>query len=100
MSKMERNLQKFDVGKEPNEIEIEIHQLLNSSLAVIFKEYLPYISRVYSVQDYRETNETYVQPTESVASFDITKLVLGKNDKIIDKLRKIDGVTDITRTTG
>lgn len=43
-------------------------------LAGVFKEYLPHIAECYSVEDYQGLGS----PTESVASFEISKLVLEK----------------------
>lgn len=54
-------------------------------LAGVFKEYLPHIAECYSVEDYQGLGS----PTESVASFEISKLVLEKDDKVLEKLKNV-----------
>lgn len=60
-------------------------ELYGKSLASVFKEYLPYVSECYRVVPYGEGPE----PTECVASFDITKLVIESGDNVIDSLKNV-----------
>lgn len=60
-------------------------QYYGQCLARVFKEYLPHISECYSVVDCPRTTS----PTESVASFEVSKLVLEKNDKVLEKLKNV-----------
>ncbi|MUP49124.1 hypothetical protein C3L57_08000, partial [Veillonellaceae bacterium M2-8] len=62
-----------------------VNELYGQCLAVVFKEYAPYISECYSVSEC----ENRSNPTESVASFEISKLVLEKDDKVIEKLKNV-----------
>ena len=59
-------------------------------LAGVFKEYLPHIAECYSVEDYQGLGS----PTESVASFEISKLVLEKDDKVLEKLKNVYQLLD------
>ena len=72
-----------------SELDTNSIQLLNRCLATVFKEYLPYTSAAYQTRSFSEQYHRNTSPAESVASFDITKFVLEKNDKIIDKLKNI-----------
>lgn len=62
-----------------------VNELYGQCLAEVFKEYAPYISECYSVSEC----ENRSNPTESVASFEISKLVLEKDDKVIEKLKNV-----------
>ena len=76
-------------GAKPEELEYDSVHLLDQCLAAVFKEYLPHISDSYIVSEYKDAETTKDSPTESVASFDITKLVLEKDDKMIEKLKNV-----------
>lgn len=89
MSKLEKELKKLEIGAKPDELDYDSIHLLNQCLAAVFKEYLPHISDSYSVIDFENDRVSKGSPAESVASFDITKLVLEKNDKIIEKLKNV-----------
>lgn len=61
------------------------NELYGKSLAAVFREYLPSVAECYSVQPYEDESS----PSECVASFDIGKLVLEREDNVIDKLKNI-----------
>lgn len=75
---IKRQKQEADLAATSNE-------LYGQCLAEVFKEYAPYISECYTVDECE--NDT--NPTESVASFEISKLVLEKDDKVIEKLKNV-----------
>lgn len=98
-----KGLAALDAAEEeitPPELKDDYKKLLNICHATVFKENLPYISEAYTVKgidsDYLNTEPTPTvsyedkfPQTEHVASFDITKLVMENNDKIIDKLKNV-----------
>ena len=61
------------------------NELYGQCLAEVYKEYAPHVSECYAVC--RCENES--NPTESVASFEVSKLVLEKDDKVIEKLKNV-----------
>lgn len=69
----------------PQELVQDIQDLTDRCMATVFKGYLPYIAEGYEVKSIQKG----YAPSESVASFDITKLVLEKNDKVIEKLKNV-----------
>ena len=81
----ERALIQKDIENTPGELRADSEELLNRCQAEVFKEYLPYVSSAYHVC---EIEDDY-SPAESVAAFDITKLVLEKDDKVIEKLKNV-----------
>lgn len=60
-------------------------ELYGKCLAEVFKGYLPYVKEAYRVIPC----EDELPPTDSVASFDITKLVLEKDDRLIERLKNV-----------
>lgn len=60
-------------------------ELYGRCLAEVFREYAPHIADCYAVEEC--PNRT--SPTESVASFEITKLVLEQDDHIAAKLKNV-----------
>lgn len=69
----------------PAELNEDINKLIGISMARVFKEYLPTVSETYQVK--KAIND--YSPDESVACFDITKLVIEKDDNVIDKLKNV-----------
>lgn len=67
------------------QLQNECDRYYGQCLAGVFKEYLPHIAECYSVENYRGSGS----PTESVASFEISKLVLEKDDKVLEKLKNV-----------
>ena len=63
----------------------EADKLYGRYLAEVFKEYLPYVSSRYSVLECPFDAD----PTESVASFEVSKLVLEKDGKVLEKLKNV-----------
>ena len=63
----------------------EADKLYGQYLAEVFKEYLPYVSSRYSVLECPFDAD----PTESVASFEVSKLVLEKDGKVLEKLKNV-----------
>lgn len=66
----------------------QLDKLYGRSLAEVYKEFLPYFSRCYRVIPYEACHEPS-DPAESVASFDITKLVMEANGRPIEKLKNV-----------
>lgn len=62
-----------------------MNELYGQCLAEVFKEYAPHVAECYSVLPCANDSN----PTESVASFEISKLVLEKDDKVIEKLKNV-----------
>lgn len=60
-------------------------ELYGRCLAEVFREYAPYVAECYSVEEH----PSRTSPTESVASFEITKLVLEQDDHIAAKLKNV-----------
>ena len=60
-------------------------ELYGRCLAEVFKEYAPHVAECYSVVE-RPGNAS---PTESVASFEITKLVLEKDSQMTARLKNV-----------
>lgn len=89
MSKIDKEFKKFEIGSKPDELDYDSLHLFNQCLAAVFKEYLPHISDSYQVKPFSVTEKRMSTPQESVASFDITKLVLEKDDKMIEKLKNV-----------
>ena len=83
--KRKKELDKITSDIVPVEVDKDSTELREKCMSSIFKDYLPYVSQAYEAKDYRAVFE----PTESVASFDITKFVLEKEDNIIDKLKNV-----------
>ena len=64
------------------------NELYRKGLAKVFKEHLPYIAECYRAKPYEEVHDDS-NPAESVASFDITKLVVDKDGNAIDRLKNV-----------
>lgn len=80
---------KASIIKRPDqEQEIIISQadeLYGRCLAEVFKGYLPYVKKAYRVVPCVDE----LEPSDSVASFDITKLVLDKDEYLIERLKNV-----------
>lgn len=61
------------------------NELYGRCLAEVFKEYAPHVAECYSVEERPED----ASPTESVASFEITKLVLEKDSQMTARLKNV-----------
>ena len=79
-----KQLAKQNITEEPDDLSL-VNELYGQCLAEVFKEYAPHLSECYSVCEC----ENRSNPTESVASFEISKLVLEKDDKVIEKLKNV-----------
>lgn len=62
-----------------------VDTIYGKSLAEVYKEYLPHIADCYTVAECPSTTE----PAESVASFEIDKLVLAQKNGISEKLKNV-----------
>ena len=62
-----------------------INDMISQCSASVFKNYLPNISKTYDVK----IIEDQILPEETVAFFDITKLVIEEKDKIVEKLKNV-----------
>ncbi|HIT44535.1 MAG TPA: ATP-binding protein [Candidatus Aphodovivens excrementavium] len=60
-------------------------ELYGRCLAEVFKEYAPHVAERYSVEE----RPGGTSPTESVASFEITKLVLEKDSQMAARLKNV-----------
>lgn len=69
----------------PSELKTDVGKIIGECMASVFKEYLPYVSDAYSVC---KIDNSY-SPSEMVAYFDITKFVLEKDAKVIEKLKNV-----------
>lgn len=70
---------------DTDEVQKVINEMIGRCSASVFKNYLPYISRAYDVK----TLEDQISPEETVAFFDITKLVIEEKDKMVEKLKNV-----------
>ena len=62
-----------------------ISGMISRCSANVFKTYLPYVSKAYSVLPL----DNQLSPGETVAYFDVTKLVIEERDRIVEKLKNV-----------
>ena len=70
---------------DTDEVQKVINDMIGQCSASVFKNYLPYISKAYDVK----AIEDQISPEETVAFFDITKLVIEEKDKMVEKLKNV-----------
>lgn len=70
---------------DTDEVQKVVNEMIGQCSASVFKNYLPYISKAYDVK----TLEEQILPDETVAFFDITKLVIEEKDKMVEKLKNV-----------
>lgn len=76
-----------DYGLSPDSEEAQriISGMINKCEATVFKNYLPYISESYGVAPL----DCIASPEETVAFFDITRLVIEEKERMHEKLKNI-----------
>ncbi|MCR5743303.1 MAG: ATP-binding protein [Lachnospiraceae bacterium] len=83
--KNNNEVEKVKEVKEVKEVETAINNLIGQHSAIVFKNYLPSISKEYHIKKIDNQNV----PEETVAFFDITKLVTEEKDKMVEKLKNV-----------
>ena len=71
---------------DTKEVQDIINDMISRCSATVFKNYLPYISKAYAVNPIAGG---MAEPQETVAFFDITKLVTEEKDKMVEKLKNV-----------
>ena len=77
--------QTYAAPVDTDEVQKVINDMIGQCSASVFKNYLPYVSRAYDVK----TIGDQISPEETVAFFDITKLVIEEKDKMVEKLKNV-----------
>lgn len=70
---------------DTDEVKKAINDMIGQCSASVFKNYLPNISKCYDVKPI----EKLISPEETVAFFDITKLIIEEKDKMVEKLKNV-----------
>ncbi len=78
-------IQTYAAPIEPADVEKVVNDMIGHCSASVFKSYLPYISSGYSVKPIADS----ISPEETVAFFDITKLVIEEKDRMVEKLKNV-----------
>lgn len=79
------NKQTYVAPVDSDEVQKVVNETIGQCSASVFKNYLPYISRAYDVKSLEDS----IAPEETVAFFDITKLVIEEKDKMVEKLKNV-----------
>ena len=79
------NKQTYVAPVDSDEVQKVVNEMIGQCSASVFKNYLPYISRAYDVKSLEDS----IAPEETVAFFDITKLVIEEKDKMVEKLKNV-----------
>ncbi len=70
---------------DTEDVQRVINDMIGHCAASVFKSYLPYISGAYEVKPIEDA----IPPEETVAFFDITKLVTEEKDRMVEKLKNV-----------
>ena len=77
--------QPYAAPVDTEDVQRVINDMIGHCSASVFKNYLPYISDAYKVKPIEDT----IPPEETVAFFDITKLVTEEKDRTVEKLKNV-----------
>ena len=77
--------QPYTAPIDTEDVQRVINDMIGHCAASVFKSYLPYISGTYEVKPIEDT----IPPEETVAFFDITKLVIEEKDRMVEKLKNV-----------
>lgn len=75
----------YSSSDDTKEAQRVINNLISCCSASVFKSYLPFISSVYDVKPIKDA----LSSEETVAFFDITKLVVEEKDRMVEKLKNV-----------